>query len=203
MCFFFFPEFSWVFLFGISFSDSSWGEKVTFNTVIINVHISLRRTGIWHCAAWSKNVVCLPVCSTLLLSFTGELWSFPPICAFLCTHLAKPQQDAAELNVVGEKPMIILTGLTLHLLPQTSSSTFVLMGSHTPAFQPPAPLDSYSHSVFLSSPILTQLTEKTTHNNKEEIKRELLQLSHRKIMLATQIQTYSHTLLLGKKKDTD
>ena len=96
--------------------------------------------------------------------------------------------------------MIILTGLTLHLLPQTSSSTFVLMGSHTPAFQPPAPLDSYSHSVFLSSPILTQLTEKTTHNNKEEIKRELLQLSHRKIMLATQIQTYSHTLLLGKKK---
>ena len=89
------------------------------------------------------------------------------VCAFLCTHLAKPQQDAAELNVVGEKPMIILTGLTLHLLPQTSSSTFVLMGSHSPAFQPPAPLDSYSHSVFLSSPILTQLTKKTTHNNKE------------------------------------
>ena len=122
---------------------------------------------------------------------------------FLCTHLAKPQQDAAELNVVGEKPMIILTGLTLHLLPQTSSGTLVLIGSHTVLFQPPAPLDSYSHSLFPSSPILTQLTEKTTHNKNEEIKRELLQLTHRKIMPATQIQTYSHTLLLGEKKGID
>ena len=79
--FFFFSEFSWVFLLGISFSDSSGGGvEVTFNTVIINAHISLRRTTIWHCAVGSKNVVCLHVCSTLLLSFTGELWSFPPIC---------------------------------------------------------------------------------------------------------------------------
>lgn len=74
--------------------------------------------------------------------------------------------------------------------------------SHCTLFQPPAPLDSFSHSLFLSSPILTQLScEKTTHNKKEEIKRELLQLTHRKIMPATHIQTYSHTLLLGEKKD--
>lgn len=39
-----------MFLFGISFSDSSGGGQVTFNTVIIKVHVSLRRTGIWHCA---------------------------------------------------------------------------------------------------------------------------------------------------------
>ena len=56
--------------------------------------------------------------------------SFVPL-SHCPTHLAKPQQDAAELNVVGEKPMIILTGLTLHLLPQTSSGTLVLIGSHT------------------------------------------------------------------------
>ena len=178
-----------------------WG-KVTFNRVIINVHISLRRTGIWHCAVWSENMVCLPVCSTLLLSFTGELWSFPPICLHISLYSFGKTTTGCSWTERGWRKAHDHTDWSYFTFITTNLKRYLCAHgqSHCPAFQPPAPLDSYSHSLFLSSPILTQLTEKTTRNKKEEIKRELLQLSHRKIMPATQIQTYSHTLLLGEKK---
>ena len=140
--------------------------------------------------------------SLILLSFTGELWSFPPICLHISLYSFGKTTTGCSWTERGWRKAHDHTDWSYFTFITTNLKRYLCAHgqSHCPAFQPPAPLDSYSHSLFLSSPILTQLTEKTTRNKKEEIKRELLQLSHRKIMPATQIQTYSHTLLLGEKK---
>lgn len=99
------------------------------NTVIINVHIKLEEN--WHlalcCLIRERGVSPCLFSSTFVLHRKLQ-FLLSVFCTFLCTLVwQNHSQDAAELNVVGEKPMIMLTGLTLHLLPQTSSGTLVLM----------------------------------------------------------------------------
>lgn len=111
-----------------NFSDSSKknrGHKV----VTINVYINLERTGIslmLPCLTQEGGMSSYLFVSICVSQSALKLSSYL-FCTFLCIHLVKPQQD-------GEKPMVMLTVLTLNYYRPQAVSSCSLVGNTALSF---------------------------------------------------------------------
>lgn len=125
----------------------------TFNTITINVRISLGRTGVFLtlCCLIQEHGMSPYLFNSYFrvhqsaLKFSSQLF-----CTFLCTHLAKPQQDAAERNMADWSYFtFITTNLKCCLHAPRQSYCPPVSGSARQLFIPSP----------LSSPILIQLID--------------------------------------------